>query len=170
MQMSPKHNCTSPSVLGENFAALSCAHEGGADGQLFYPQARRGSEQMGGIGDIPTLSHHHHRLLQSSHESLGIPPNSSAAAANFFPPLLVGTSATKQNLEAIVEAIRHLEGDRLFVETGGKPAASANGCENDSGVSSPVTDRLAAMMQDPIAQLVAAMSRPHNISSAPTSL
>lgn len=56
------------------------------------------------------------------------------------------SNSSRQSLEAIVEAIRHLEGDQLFIDVECKPNTHSQNTfqryqQNDSGISSPVSER-----------------------------
>lgn len=83
--------------------------------------------------------------VQSASASIplaGVP--ASLTAGQFF-----HSNSSKQSLEAIVEAIRHLEGDQLFVDVECRSnlqqaqnlLSQRNNQQNDSGISSPVSER-----------------------------
>lgn len=88
----------------------------------------------------------------------------AAAQSTIASSQIYNHTAAKQNLEAIVEAIRHLEGDQLFVDTGhftnsSRLVQSLIACEqNDSGISSPVAERIQTVFgqHDPVVQMMAA--------------
>jgi len=77
----------------------------------------------------------------SSTTTIATPFANPFGGSPFFP-----SNSSKQSLEAIVEAIRHLEGDQLFVDVDCRSAGQTQNIlqryqQNDSGISSPVSER-----------------------------